>query len=169
MLNGKIYQLTWKSNTGFIYDAASFDKIGEFNYDFEGWGITADSVHLIISDGTNQLHFFDTLSLTEVYSKSIMDKSQKAAKLNELEFIEGFIYANQWETNLILKIDLNKSEVVNKLDLNYLASNIKKRNPHANVLNGIAYNPKTNTILITGKLWPESYLIRLQGGVVKKD
>jgi len=163
VLNDKIYQLTWKSKTGFIYNAKSYKKIGEFSYDFEGWGITTDNKHLIISDGTNKLHFLDSLSLTEVYVKIIMDKTQQAAKLNELEFIEGFIYANQWETNLILKIDLNKSEVVNKMDLNYLANNIKKRSPRVDVLNGIAYNPKTRDILITGKLWPESYLIRLQG------
>ena len=162
IINNKIYHLTWKSKKGFIYNVETYKKTGEFSYDFEGWGITTDNEHLIISDGTNVLHFFDTLSLTEVYSKLIMDKSQKAAKLNELEFIEGFIYANQWETNLILKIDLNKSEVVNKMDLDYLATKIKTRNPNANVLNGIAYNPKTGNILITGKLWPESYLIRLQ-------
>lgn len=162
VLNNKIFQLTWQSKKGFIYDVNSFKKIGEFSYPHEGWGITHDGQHLIVSDGTDKLHYLDTLTLKEVFSKSIHDKNQTVPKLNELEFIEGFIFANQWETNLILKIDPNTAQVVDKFNLGNLERDIKQRNPAADVLNGIAYNKKTGDILITGKYWPMSYLVRFR-------
>lgn len=162
VLNDKLYQLTWKSKIGFVYDVHTFKQIGEFSYDFEGWGVTHDQQHLIISDGTDQLHYFDTLSLTEVFSKSIKRHNRKASKLNELEFIDGYIYANQWQTNTILKIDPATSEVVDELDLGYLAREIKRTSPDADVLNGIAYNPGTKDFFITGKLWPHLYVLRLK-------
>jgi glutamine cyclotransferase len=162
VLNDKLYQLTWKSKIGFVYDVNTFKQIGEFSYDFEGWGLTHDHQHLIISDGTDQLHYFDTLSLTEVFSKSIKRHNRKASKLNELEFMDGYIYANQWHTNTILKIDPATSAVVDELDLGYLAREIKRTSPDADVLNGIAYNPGTKDFLITGKLWPHLYVLRLK-------
>jgi glutamine cyclotransferase len=162
VLNNKIFQLTWQSKKGFIYDVHSFKKIGEFSYQYEGWGITHDNSHLIISDGTDKLHYLDTLTLTEVFTKSIHDKNQTVPKLNELEFIEGFIFANQYETNFILKIDPNTSQVVDKFNLGNLESEIKRLNPAADVLNGIAYNKKTGDVLITGKYWPRSYLVRFR-------
>ena len=161
LLNGKVYQLTWKSKRGFVYDVNTFEKLDEFSYDFEGWGITHDNKHLIISDGTNMLHYFDTLSLTEMYSNPVLDYNRKVSKLNELEFIEGYIYANQWESDIILKIDTASFAVANKIDLGYIVKEIKRIKPDADVLNGIAYNPKTKDVLITGKLWPRSYLTRL--------
>lgn len=163
VLNNKVYQLTWKSNIGFIYDARTYVKLGEFSYDFEGWGITHDHRHLIISDGTDRLRYFDTLRMTEVLTKSVTNNSRKASKLNELEFIDGFIYANQWESNLILKIDTSTSTVVKEIDLSTLARENKKLNPQADVLNGIAYNPETKEVFITGKLWPRLHVLRLKG------
>lgn len=160
VLNDRLFQLTWKSKVGFVYDVNTFEKIGEFAYDFEGWGITHDNQHLIISDGTEKLHYFDTLGLVEVITKSIKHHNNKAYNLNELEFIDGFIYANQWETNYILKIDTAKSEVVREYDLGYIARENKRRNPRADVLNGIAYNPETKDVFVTGKLWPYLYVIR---------
>lgn len=160
VLNNKIFQLTWKNKKGFIYDARSFKKLGEFTYNYEGWGITHDGKNLIVSDGTDKLHYLDTLSLKEVSTKTIRDKNQTVPKLNELEYIDGYIFANQWETNLILKIDPNTSQVVSKFDLGNLENEIKRRNPDVDVLNGIAYNERTGDVLITGKFWPLSYLIR---------
>lgn len=160
LLNNKIYQLTWEHKKGFIYDVHTFKKLGEFSYNYEGWGITHDGKNLIISDGTEKLHYLDTVSLTEVATKTIRDKNQTVPKLNELEYIDGYIFANQWETNFILKIDPNTSQVVSKYDFGNLATEIKRRNPSADVLNGIAYNQKTGDVLITGKFWPQSYLIR---------
>ena len=160
VLNNKLFQLTWKSNVGFIYDANTYHKIGEFKYNFEGWGITHDNNHLIISDGTDKLHYFDTLLLKEVFTKAVKDKDSKATNLNELEFIEGKIYANQWKSSLILKIDTGTFEVVKKYDFGSLVRDIERRNPDADVLNGIAYNSITKDVFITGKLWPHMYVIR---------
>lgn len=160
VINDKLFQLTWKSKVGFVYDVNTFEKIGEFTYDFEGWGITHDDQHLIISDGTEKLHYFDTLKLTEVFTKSIRHNNRKASKLNELEFIEGFIYANQWESDNILKIDPRTSEVVQVFDLGFVVRENKRKNPQADVLNGIAYNQETKDVFITGKLWPHLYVIR---------
>lgn len=162
VLNDKIYQLTWQNNTGFVYDVNTFEKLREFSYNFEGWGITHDNQHLIISDGTDKLHYFDTLSLKEVFVKSVQNNKRKASRLNELELIEGYIYANQWQTNYILKIDTATAEVVQELNLDYLAREVEKRNPEADVLNGIAYNADTKDVFITGKLWPRLYVIRLK-------
>ncbi len=162
VLNDKLFQLTWKSKKGFVYDANTFKKIGEFTYDFEGWGITHDGQHLIISDGTDKLHYFDTLRLAEAFTKSIKNNHRKTSNLNELEFIDGFIYANQWQTNYILKIDTSSSEVIKELDLGYVAREIKRKNPAADVLNGIAYDPTTKDVFVTGKLWPRLYILRLK-------
>lgn len=162
VLNDKLYQLTWQSKTGFVYDVNTFEKLREFSYDFEGWGITHDGRHLIISDGTDRLHYFDTLTLTEDFTKSVTNHHRKTSEINELEFIEGFIYANQWKTNYILKIDTATAEVVQELNLDYVAKEIEKRNPEADVLNGIAYNAKTKDVFITGKLWPRLYVLRLK-------
>lgn len=162
VLNSKLYQLTWKSKVGFVYDLNTFKRVGSFEYDFEGWGITHDNQHLIISDGTDKLHYFDSLKLTEVYTKSITHNNRKAFNLNELEFIDGYIFANQWESNLILKIDTSSSTVVKAYDFSYLARESKSRNPQADVLNGIAYNPDNKDVFITGKLWPFLYVVRLK-------
>ncbi len=162
VFNDKLYQLTWKNNIGFVYDATTFEKLAEFSYDFEGWGITHDDQHLIISDGTDQLHYFDPSTLTEVFAKSVKNHNRKTSRLNELEMIEGFLYANQWQTNYILKIDTATAEVVQELNFDYLAKEIEKRNPEADVLNGIAYNPQSREVYITGKLWPRLYVLRLR-------
>ena len=162
VLNDKIYQLTWKGKVGFIYDARSYEKTGEFTYPFEGWGITHDNINLIISDGTDKLHYFDTLTMKEVTTKSILDGSQPTKSINELEYVKGFIFANQWETSTILKIDPEKSAVVDKINLDYLVSQEKKINPAADALNGIAYRPETDELLITGKYWSKAYIIKLR-------
>lgn len=161
VLNNKVYQLTWKSNIGFVYDLSTFDRIGSFSYDFEGWGITHDHQHLIISDGTDKLHYFDTLTLTKKFTKSISQDGRKAFNLNELEFIDGYVYANQWESNAILKIDTGSASIVKTYDFSYLAREAKRANPQADVLNGIAYNKEMNVVYLTGKLWPFLYVIRL--------
>ncbi|MGB0524808.1 MAG: glutaminyl-peptide cyclotransferase [Flammeovirgaceae bacterium] len=162
ILNNKMYQLTWQSNVGFIYDLETFEKIQEFSFQSEGWGITHDNQHLIISDGTDKLYYLDTVSLAVVETKAILENGSKTDKLNELEYINGFIYANQWGTNYILKIDPKKQEVVDRLDFTPIVNEVQNSAPEANVLNGIAYNPLTNDVLITGKLWPKSYLVKIR-------
>jgi glutamine cyclotransferase len=160
ILNNKIYQLTWQSKTGFIYDLKTFEKKGEFTYDHEGWGITHDGKNLIVSDGTDKLRFLDTLTLKEISSVLVKDHAIKRDSLNELEFINGFVYANLWLTNTIVKIDPQNGNVVGKLDLSKIGEEVREKSPRADVLNGIAYEKKSKTVLITGKQWPACYAIR---------
>ena len=161
ILNNKIYQLTWQNKIGFIYDVHTFKKLGEFPYEHEGWGITHDGKQLIVSDGTNVIHFKDTVSLKDVHMIIVKDKEGVVKNLNELEYIEGYIYANQWQTNNIYKIDPATGEVVGKLDLSELGEKVRVTDPQADVLNGIAYEKKSKLLLITGKQWPATYAIRI--------
>ncbi len=162
VLNNKIYQLTWQNKMGFIYDLKTFNKIGEFEYEREGWGITHDGKNLVVSDGTDKLYFLDTLSLQPVSILHVKDRGTAAEQLNELEIIDGYIFANQWQTNYILKIDPVSGEVVGRMDMGAVAEKIFPLNPNADVLNGIAYEKKTRMLLITGKLWPALVAVRFQ-------
>jgi glutamine cyclotransferase len=162
VLNNKIYQLTWENKIGFIYDAHTYARIGEFKYNTPGWGLTHDNHHLIMSDGTDKIHFLDTTTLKVVRSISVTDGGSRVKELNELEYIDGNIFANVWNTNWILKIDPASGKVIGRMDLSKIGSEIKAMYPEADVLNGIAYDPKSKALLVTGKLWPKAYLIRLQ-------
>lgn len=161
ILNNKVYQLTWKSKVGFIYDLETFKKLGEFTYETEGWGLTHDSHNLIMSDGTDKLLFLDTVTFKPVKTLHVTDANGPVKMLNELEYVEGYIMANVWETNQIVKIDPNTGKVVGRLDLTSLTRDAKMRNPHAEVLNGIAYHPVTKLFLVTGKNWPMIYVLHL--------
>lgn len=161
ILNGKLYQLTWQNKVGFVYDLKSFKKIREFNYSTEGWGLTHDGHHLIMSDGTDKLVFLDTATLQTVRTVNVTDSNGPVTKLNELEFMEGFVLANQWETNRIVKIDPSTGKVVGVLDLTPLAREARMANPKADVLNGIAYHPSTKLLIVTGKFWPSCYVLQL--------
>ncbi|MCX8492383.1 MAG: glutaminyl-peptide cyclotransferase [Cyclobacteriaceae bacterium] len=162
ILNNKIFQLTWQTKVGFIYDLKTFEKIREFEYNREGWGITHNGHNLIVSDGTDQLYFLDTLSLEPVTVLKVKDGDVPAEKLNELEFIDGFIFANQWQTNFILKIDPVSGQVVGSMDMTELAEKVFPLNPNADVLNGIAYEKKSKMLLVTGKLWPAMVAVKFK-------
>ncbi len=161
-LNNKIYQLTWQNHVGFVYDSKTFDKLREFQYGHEGWGITHNEKNLIVSDGTDKLYFLDSLTLKVADTLLVRDHGIAIDNLNELEFIEGYLYANRWQTNLILKIDPASGNVVGKIDLSPLYEKARQMNSRADVLNGIAYEKKTGILLVTGKLWPALFAIRLQ-------
>lgn len=161
ILNNKIYQLTWQNRIGFVYDLKTFEKIKEFQYATEGWGLTHDNHHLIMSDGTEKLIYLDTVTFKPVKTIRVKDENGFVSKLNELEYMEGFIMANQWETNRILKIDPQTGTVVGTLDLTHLAQEAKLDNPRADVLNGIAYHPTTKLLIVTGKFWPSAYVLQL--------
>ena len=161
VLGNKIYQLTWKSKTGFVYDVNSFQKQTEFTYNHEGWGITHDNKNLMVSDGTNKIHFLDTATLQEIRVIEVKENSQPVDKLNELEYIEGYLFANRWMTNELVKVDLASGEVVGRLDLSKLALEANQSNPSADVLNGIAYEKKSGLVLVTGKWWPYLFALRL--------
>lgn len=162
VLNNKIYHLTYKEKVGFIYDAKDYKKIGEFNYSTEGWGITHDNKNLIMSDGTDKLYFLDTATLKVIRAVPVTDFAGRRLKnLNELESVNNYIFANVYESSLIVKIDPATGKVVGELDLSTLTEEIKRMYPNTYELNGIAYIKKSDAFLITGKFWPKSYLIRL--------
>jgi glutamine cyclotransferase len=162
VLNNKIFQLTWKNKVGFIYDASTYKKLGEFNYNTEGWGITTDKKNLIMSDGSEKLFFLDTASLKVLRTITVMEKTLPVKKLNELEYIGGYVYANVWETPIIVKIDPANGNIVGKLDLSAITNEIEAQYPQADVLNGIAFDTHSKALLITGKLWPKAYLIKVK-------
>lgn len=160
-LNNKLYQLTYKNQIGFIYDAKTFKEIGQFKYsNAEGWSLTTDGTNLIMSDGTSNLTYFDPIKLTPIKALKVTEKGYPIDKLNELEFIKGFIYANIWTSDLIVKIDPSSGNVVGRIDLSSLTNEAKRINPNAEVLNGIAYDSTTDKIYVTGKLWANIYQIQ---------
>lgn len=169
VLNGKIYQLSWKSRKGFIYDLHSLQLMGEFEYNFQGWGLTHNGIQLIASDGSHRLYYLDSLSLKEQKRISIKEGRRKVRQLNELEYIGDYIFANQWKTEFVLIIDPVQQKIVAKLDLSPLVQEVKSIYPEAGELNGIAYEAESGDILITGKYWPKLYAIRLQDVAASRE
>lgn len=158
ILNNKIYQLTYKNKQGFIYDVKSFKKLGQFTYENEeGWGMTTDGASLIMSDGTSKLTYLDPFTMKPLKSLTITDNGAEVGHLNELEFVKGFIYANVWLTNYLMKIDPQNGRVVAKLDLSGLMNEVKVTHPGASEMNGIAFHATNNHLYVTGKMWPTIY------------
>lgn len=161
LLKGKIYQLTWQHRTGFIYDATSFNKLGEFKYEGEGWGLTNDGDSLILSDGTNQLRFLDPANFQVRRTINVSDKDIPVARLNELEFVRGEIYANVWTEDRIARIDAKTGRVVGWIQLAGIMPRGELNDDEA-VLNGIAYDQGQDRLFVTGKLWPKLFEIRIK-------
>ncbi|MFT4094338.1 MAG: glutaminyl-peptide cyclotransferase [Niabella sp.] len=162
-LKDKLYQLTYTNQKGFIYDAASFKKTGEFAYaNREGWGLTTDGRSIIMSDGTTDLTWLDPQTLHPVKTLAVTENGTLRDSLNELEFINGAIYANVWTKPYILKIDTASGEVTGRLDLSAIVDLVGFRKLNADVLNGIACDAASGKVYITGKLWPSVYEIDFQ-------
>jgi len=160
-LDGKVYQLTYTTNIGFIYDATTFRKLREFTFqNKEGWGFTTDGKQLIMSDGTNALTYLDPNTLQPVKSVEVSENGYAVDFLNELEYIHGAIYANIWRTNTIVKIDPQSGRVTAKLDLTALAEDARIKYSGSQEMNGIAYDSLNDQILVTGKMWPKIYEIK---------
>lgn len=160
-LNNKLYQLTYKNQLGFIYDAKSFKQIGQFKFsNTEGWSLTTDGANLIMSDGTSNLTYLDPIKLAPIKTLKVTENGHPIDKLNELEFIKGFIYANIWTSNLIVKIDPSNGNIIGRIDLSSITNEAKIINPNADVLNGIAYDSTADKIYVTGKLWAKIYQIQ---------
>ncbi len=159
VLNDTIYQLTWQEKVVFVYSAKDFKKIKEFSINTEGWGITHDGKNLIVSDGSNNLYFYEPSTFRLLRTQGVTEDGSPATNLNELEYINGAIYANQWQYNYILKIDPASGHVVAKLDLTDLDKRVKAKTPRSSDLNGIAYNSITKKVIVTGKYWPEIFEI----------
>lgn len=159
-LNNKLYELTYKNKVGFVYDGATYKKLDSFTYkNAEGWSLTTDGKRLIMSDGTAVLTYLDPIKLQPSRQLTVTENGQPRDSLNELEYIKGYVYANIWQNNSIVKIDTATGKVVGKLDLSSLTFEAKNRNPAADVLNGIAYDSVTDKIYITGKLWANIYQV----------
>lgn len=157
--NDKIFQLTWKSNVGFIYDKDSFNLINKFYYNTEGWGITHNDENLIMSDGTDEIYFLNPKNFKKVYSIKVHDEFKPIKKLNELEFIKGEIYANIWKCDKIARICPHSGKITGWIDLKGLLS--PKECKKAGPLNGITYDKKNNRTFVTGKMWPKVFEIKL--------
>ena len=163
IFKNKLYQLTYKNQLGFIYDPQDFKQIGTFNYpNKEGWGMTTDGSSIIMSDGTSFITYWDPDSLTEIKKLNITYNGASALYANELEYINGFIYANIWTTNYIAKINPADGKIVGLIDLTSLFNKAKNENPNSEATNGIAYNSNEDKILVTGKFWPYIYEIEFQ-------
>ncbi len=158
-LGDSIFQLTWEAQEAFVYNG-SFEKIKTFQYPTEGWGITTVGRLLVMSDGSEYLYYRDPGDFSEVRKLMVYDHKGKVDKLNELEYIDGYIYANVYTTNRIVKIDPATGAVVGDLDLTGIFDPTSFSG-QVDVLNGIAYDPDTEKIYVTGKLWPNLYEVSL--------
>lgn len=166
VLNDKIYMLTYKSKTGFVFDKSTFKQLQTFPiYTNEGWGMTNDGKNLIYSDGTPFIYFIDPTTFQEVRKIEVFDKYGPTSQINELEYINGFIYANQYNTDYILKIDPKTGQVIAQADLHPLRYQTGIPAPTTDdqpeVMNGIAYDKANNKIYITGKNWPYLFEVKL--------
>lgn len=159
-MDGKIYQLTWQSQRGFIYDSKTLQKLDDFQYQGEGWGLTNDASSLIMSNGSDRLRYIDPKTFRVWRELQVRIGGKPVNLLNELEFIEGEIFANVWHTDQIVRINPKDGNVVGVIELAGIDAKEKRRDPE-HVLNGIAYDPKTGEMFVTGKCWPKIYQIRL--------
>jgi glutaminyl-peptide cyclotransferase len=159
-LNDKVIQLTWKSRVGFVYDLGSFHVLRRFSYSGEGWGLATDGRELFMSDGTSEIRVLDGETFQEKRRIKVHDGSTRVNQLNELEFVEGQIFANVWHSNRVARISPRTGDVVGWIDLTGLLSPVYRLEPEA-VLNGIAYDSVGKRLFVTGKLWPRVLEIRL--------
>ncbi len=157
----QIIQLTWTSNQGFVYSIEGFEQIKTFNYPTEGWGITTVENELVMTDRFENLHFLDPETLQETRLLKVYDNNGPVPQLNELEYIDGSIYANVYLTDDIVVIDPKTGKVQSRIDLADLLNAKTDRLPAPGVLNGIAYDETNKRLFVTGKLWPRLYEIRL--------
>ena len=154
----RIVQLTWLSHMGFVYDKTSFRLLKTFAYPQEGWGVTHDGERLIMSDGTSVLHFLDPNDFREVATVGVHDERGPVTGLNELEYVQGVIYANVWPTDRIAVIHPRTGRVEAWMDLKGLLG--KTDSQGVDVLNGIAYDARGDRLFVTGKLWPKVFEIQ---------
>ncbi|MEL7561885.1 MAG: glutaminyl-peptide cyclotransferase [Dehalogenimonas sp.] len=161
MWQDTLIQLTWQSGTGFVYDLETFDLENDFNYVTEGWGLTNDGNRIIMSDGTANIYFIDPVTLQQMSQVEVKDGTTPVVRLNELEYIEGKIYANVWQTDRIAIIDPVSGRVEGWIDLTGLLTPAQASGINVDVLNGIAYDAAEKRLFVTGKFWPLIFEIQL--------
>lgn len=160
IVRDQIVQLTWKSHIGFVYNLKDFHVVKQFSFSGEGWGIATNSHDLFLSDGTSEIRVLDPQTFREKRHFKVHDGPKPIDQLNELEFVEGQIFANVWHTNRIARISPQTGAVLGWIDLTGLLSSVFHLDPEA-VLNGIAYDSARKRIFVTGKLWPNVFEIKL--------
>ena len=161
VLNGKVYQLTWQDHVGFIYDYQTFHQLGQFSYEGQGWGLTNDGQSLILSDGTNHIRFLDPGSFRVTKTIAVTDNEKAVNRLNELEYIQGEIYANIWHDQRIVTINPQTGAVTSWIDCTGLLAQSEAPD-HEAVLNGIALDEASGRLFVTGKLWPKLFEIKIK-------
>jgi glutamine cyclotransferase len=164
--NDRIVGLTWQSQFGYVLDLRKFSVLGRFSYPGEGWGITRSDRELIMSDGSSALRFLDPETLRETRRLEVTAAGQPVARLNELEWVDGEVFANVWPTDRIARIDPKTGRVVAWIDLAGLLP--QRERDYTDVLNGIAYDSKAKRLFVTGKLWPKVYEIRIEAKPVRR-
>ena len=152
----RIIQLTWQAHVGYVYDKGSFELLRRFNYATEGWGITHDGKRLIMSDGTSTLRLLEPETFSEIGQIEVFDNDGPVSGLNELEYVQGEIYANVWQTDRIARICPETGRVTGWIDLAGLLSP-EDKSEAVDVLNGIAYDAVNDRLFVTGKLWPKVF------------
>jgi len=161
--NNRVYQLTWKERTAFVYNLSDFSPIKEFRYTGDGWGLTDDGSLLYMSDGTHVLQVRDPETFDIKRTIVVNDeKGSPVMELNELEWVKGEIWANIWQTPWIVRIDPANGKLLGKIDMTPIVEEEQKQNPKADVLNGIAYDEATDRLFVTGKLWRRLFEIKLK-------
>jgi len=160
IVGDSLYQLTWKARRAFVFDPKTFEYRQTLSYRGEGWGLTHNGTHLIMSDGTSTLRFLDPATFKEVRRITVRNGRRRISQLNELEYVDGEIYANIWKSDAIARIAPDDGRVVGWIDLSSLWPARKRPDTEA-VLNGIAYDAEGKRLFVTGKNWPRLYEIRL--------
>ena len=165
VFKNKIYQLTWRSHIVYVYDIKNIDKpITTFKWPYKGWGLTNNGADLIISDGSANLYFVNPDNFKVKSTISVTDNAGNVNYLNELEYVDGFVYANVYESDHIIKIDPSSGHVVGKIDLTGIIQKFAPGyipEPNDEVLNGIAYDSTSKKMFITGKRWPKMFELKL--------
>lgn len=161
VMGDRIYQLTWKAGVAFVYDRETFERLETFTYTGEGWGLTTDGERLIMSDGSDRLVFRDPETFEALGSVEVRDAGQPVTRLNELEYIDGEVWANVYQTDWIARIDPATGDVTGWIDMRGLKPAGDPRWEHVDVLNGIAWDPESGRLLVTGKDWPAMFEIEL--------
>jgi glutamine cyclotransferase len=161
LMGGELWVLTWKENTAFVLDPVTFRTLRTHSYEGEGWGLTTDGKHLIMSDGSDALKFRDPKDMSVKKTVMVTEQGRPVKLLNELEYINGSVFANVYMTNRIARIDPESGQVTGWLDLSELRSQLPTPN-RAEVLNGVAHDEKTGHLLVTGKYWPRMFEIKLK-------
>jgi glutamine cyclotransferase len=161
VVGDRIYQLTWQTGTCFVYDSETFERLETLLYPSEGWGLTTDGERLIMSDGTSRLYFRDPATFAETGFVDVRAGDRPVENLNELEWVDGEVWANVWQTDWIARIDPVSGRVIGWIDLAGLLS-LQDRGDHSvDVLNGIAYDASTGRVFVTGKLWPKLFEVEM--------